>query len=44
MASEVKGVRATAADGTIVEVSGEMLGKEEPLGVVLERKLFDRQH
>jgi len=43
VASEVKGVRATAPDGTIVEVSGEMLGKEEPLGIVLERKLFDRQ-
>jgi digeranylgeranylglycerophospholipid reductase len=43
VASEVKGVRATAPDGTIVEVSGEMFGKEEPLGIVLERKLFDRQ-
>jgi digeranylgeranylglycerophospholipid reductase len=43
VASEVKGVRATAPDGTIVEVSGEMLGKEDPLGIVLERKLFDRQ-
>ena len=43
VASEVKGVRATAPDGTTVEVSGEMLGKEEPLGIILERKLFDRQ-
>ncbi|MGZ4882615.1 MAG: NAD(P)/FAD-dependent oxidoreductase, partial [Halobacteriota archaeon] len=43
VASEVKGVRATAPDGTIVEVSREMFGKEEPLGIVLERKLFDRQ-
>jgi digeranylgeranylglycerophospholipid reductase len=43
VASEVKGVRATAPDGTIVEVSGEMLGKEDPLGIVLERKIFDRQ-
>ena len=43
VASEVKGVRATAPDGTIVEVSGEMFGKEDPLGIVLERKLFDRQ-
>jgi digeranylgeranylglycerophospholipid reductase len=36
VASEVKGVRATAPDGTIVEVSGEMFGKEDPLGIVLE--------
>ena len=43
VASEVKGVRATAPDGTTVEVSGKMLGKEEPLGIILERKLFDRQ-
>jgi digeranylgeranylglycerophospholipid reductase len=43
VASEVKGVRATAPDGTIVEVSGEMFGKGDPLGIVLERKLFDRQ-
>jgi digeranylgeranylglycerophospholipid reductase len=43
VASEVKGVRATAPDGTTVEVSGAMLGKEEPLGIILERKLFDRQ-
>ena len=43
VASEVKGVRATAPDGTIVEVSGEMFGKGDPLGIILERKLFDRQ-
>ena len=43
VASEVKGVRATAPDGTIVEVSGEMFGKGDTLGIVLERKLFDRQ-
>jgi digeranylgeranylglycerophospholipid reductase len=43
VASEVAAVRATAPDGTTVEVSAEMLGKEEPLGIVLERKLFDRQ-
>jgi len=43
VASEVKAVRASAPDGTLVEVSGEMLGKEEPLGIILERKLFDRQ-
>ncbi|MGB7902787.1 MAG: NAD(P)/FAD-dependent oxidoreductase [Halobacteriota archaeon] len=43
VASEVKGVRATAPDGTIVEVSEEMFGKGDPLGIVLERKLFDRQ-
>ena len=43
IASEVKGLRANAPDGTIVEVSGEMLGMEGPLGLILERKLFDRQ-
>jgi digeranylgeranylglycerophospholipid reductase len=43
VASEVKAVRATAPDGTIVEVSGEMLATEAPLGIILERKLFDRQ-
>jgi digeranylgeranylglycerophospholipid reductase len=43
IASEVKGVRANAPDGTRVEVSGEMLGMEGPLGFILERKLFDRQ-
>jgi digeranylgeranylglycerophospholipid reductase len=43
VASEVKGVRATAPDGATVEVSGVMLRKEEPLGIILERNLFDRQ-
>jgi len=43
IASEVRGVRATAPDGTSVEVSGQMLGIEAPLGLILERELFDRQ-
>jgi len=43
VASEVKGICANAPDGTTVEVSGEMLGTDEPLGYILERKLFDRQ-
>ncbi|MGZ8874976.1 MAG: NAD(P)/FAD-dependent oxidoreductase [Halobacteriota archaeon] len=43
VASEVKGVCANAPDGTTVEVSGEMLGLDGPLGFILERKLFDRQ-
>jgi digeranylgeranylglycerophospholipid reductase len=43
IASEVKGVCANAPDGTTVEVSGEMLGVDGPLGFILERKLFDRQ-
>src|SRR5665647_2983711 len=43
IASEVKGLCGNAPDGTIVEVSGEMLGIDGPLGFVLERKLFDRQ-
>ncbi len=43
VASKVKGVCANAPDGTTVEVSGEMLGTDEPLGYILERKLFDRQ-
>ena len=43
IASEVRGVRATTPDGTSVEVSGQMLGIEGPLGLILERELFDRQ-
>lgn len=43
IASEVKGLCGNAPDGTTVEVSGEMLGIDGPLGFVLERKLFDRQ-
>src|SRR3974390_2880041 len=38
VASEVNAVRATAPDGTIVEVSGEMLATEAPLGIILKRK------
>jgi digeranylgeranylglycerophospholipid reductase len=43
VASEVKAVRATGPDGTVVEVSREMLKIEAPLGIIIERKLFDRQ-
>jgi digeranylgeranylglycerophospholipid reductase len=43
IASEVDGVCYNAPDGTTVDVSGEMLGMDGPLGLILERKLFDRQ-
>ncbi|MDD1721359.1 MAG: NAD(P)/FAD-dependent oxidoreductase [Euryarchaeota archaeon] len=43
IASEVRAFRCITPDGTAVTISGEMLGVEEPLGLVLERKLFDRQ-
>ena len=43
IASEVRAFRSIAPDGTTVTISGEMLGAEEPLGLILERKLFDRQ-
>lgn len=43
IASEVRAFRCIAPDGTTVTISGEMLGVEEPLGLILERKLFDRQ-
>ncbi|HYA32406.1 MAG TPA: NAD(P)/FAD-dependent oxidoreductase [Candidatus Bathyarchaeia archaeon] len=43
VACDVNAVRATGPDGTVVEVSGDMLGREEPLGIVLDRKLLDRQ-
>jgi digeranylgeranylglycerophospholipid reductase len=42
VASEVKGVRATAPDGTTVDVTAEMFRTEEPFGYILERKIFDR--
>ncbi|MGZ4907868.1 MAG: geranylgeranyl reductase family protein [Halobacteriota archaeon] len=43
IASEVRAFRGIAPDGTTVTISGEMLGVQEPLGLILERKLFDRQ-
>ncbi len=43
IASEVHAFRCIAPNGTTVTVTGEMLGVEEPLGLILERKLFDRQ-
>ncbi|MGZ4948841.1 MAG: NAD(P)/FAD-dependent oxidoreductase [Halobacteriota archaeon] len=43
IASEVRAFRCIAPDGTTVTITGEMLGLEEPLGLILERKLFDRQ-
>jgi digeranylgeranylglycerophospholipid reductase len=39
---EVNGVRVNAPDGTTVNVTAEMLRMEEPLGYILERKIFDR--
>ncbi len=43
IASEIRAFRCIAPDGTTVTISGDMFGMEEPLGLVLERKLFDRQ-
>ena len=43
IASEVRRIRATSPDGTTVEVSGDTFGVDGPLGLVIERKLFDRQ-
>ncbi len=43
IASEVRGFRYITPDGTTVTISGDMLGTDEPLGLILERKLFDRQ-
>ncbi|MGZ4901778.1 MAG: NAD(P)/FAD-dependent oxidoreductase [Halobacteriota archaeon] len=43
ISSEINAVRVNAPDGTTVDVSAEMLRMEEPLGYVLERKIFDRQ-
>ncbi|MGZ7133626.1 MAG: geranylgeranyl reductase family protein [Halobacteriota archaeon] len=43
ISSEINAARVNAPDGTTVDVSAEMLRMEEPLGYVLERKIFDRQ-
>ncbi len=41
IASEVRAFRCIVPDGTTITISAEMLGVEEPLGLILERKLFD---
>jgi len=43
IASEVRAFCGFASDGTTVTITGEMLGLEEPLGLILKRKLLDRQ-
>ncbi len=43
IASEVRAYRFIAPDGTTFTMSAEMFGREEPWGLILERKLFDRQ-
>ena len=43
IASKINGMRFNAPDGTTFDASGELLGIEEELGYVLERKIFDRQ-
>ena len=43
VACEINAIRINAPDGTAVDVSPEMIHTEEPLGYVLERKIFDRQ-
>jgi digeranylgeranylglycerophospholipid reductase len=43
IASEINADRVNAPDGTTLDVSAEMLHIEEPLGYILERKIFDRQ-
>ncbi|MGZ4853242.1 MAG: geranylgeranyl reductase family protein [Halobacteriota archaeon] len=43
ISSDINAARVNAPDGTTVDVSAEMLRIEEPLGYVLERKIFDRQ-
>ncbi len=43
IASEINAARINAPDGTTVDISAEMLHREEPLGYVLDRKIFDRQ-
>ncbi|MGZ4944380.1 MAG: NAD(P)/FAD-dependent oxidoreductase, partial [Halobacteriota archaeon] len=43
IASEVRAYRFIAPDGTNFTMSAEMFGREEPWGLILERKLFDRQ-
>ena len=42
ISSEINGLRVNAPDGTTVDVTAEMLRMEEPLGYILERKIFDR--
>jgi digeranylgeranylglycerophospholipid reductase len=42
ISSEINGARFHAPDGTTVDVTSEMFRMEEPLGYVLERKIFDR--
>jgi digeranylgeranylglycerophospholipid reductase len=43
IATEINGVRFIAPDGTTLERSQAALGKDEELGYVLERKIFDRE-
>ena len=42
ISSEINAMRVHAPDGTTVDVTAEMLRMQEPLGYVLERKIFDR--
>jgi len=42
ISSEINGFRFNAPDGTTVDVTAEMLRTEEPIGYILERKIFDR--
>jgi digeranylgeranylglycerophospholipid reductase len=39
---EINAARMIAPDGTTVDLTAELLRMEEPLGYVLERKIFDR--
>ncbi|MGD0717499.1 MAG: NAD(P)/FAD-dependent oxidoreductase [Halobacteriota archaeon] len=43
IASEINAARVNAPDGTTVDFSGEMFHREDPLGYILERKIFDRE-
>jgi digeranylgeranylglycerophospholipid reductase len=43
IATEIKGIRFIAPDGTVLTVSGEAAGIEGEFGYVLERKIFDRE-
>jgi digeranylgeranylglycerophospholipid reductase len=40
---EINGFRMVAPDGTTLNLTAELLGMKEPLGYVLERKIFDRE-
>ena len=42
ISSEINGACINAPDGTTVDVTAEMLRMEEPLGYIIERKIFDR--